>query len=162
MRLICICAVLSMVVASAHAQETMSLSELTEAQRDEIAESEEVGRDIYIRDQAAWVATDFLREQQGGVDPRSKALITEMAVEGTRVLWIGDVDGQPRILQQVTVDRQEIVPGSFVRYANGAPVTAGQRAAFLAIRSAVSVPFPRCQGTYNVVVIPRSQGGGTE
>lgn len=148
--------------APAWAEETMSFSELSETQREGIAEAEEVGRNIYIRDQAAWIATDYIREHHAGVDPRSKGWITEMAVEGTRVLWIGDVGGQPKLLQQVTVDRGEVLPDSYVRYDNGAPMTAGQRAAYLAIRTATAAPFPRCEGIYNVVVLPRSRGDGTE
>lgn len=117
-----------------------------------------LGREIYIQDRAAWVATDALRE---ALSP------TEMAtVRG----WVVLGEGSSRTVRFLKADGDDVAPGWDIPVEDGragAPVAASDaemdgetRLRFLARQTAVAgIGALRC-GTYNSVVARDPDGDG--
>jgi hypothetical protein len=120
-------------------------------------QAEFLGRQLYLHDRAAWLATDAML-----ADKRMRKLqksiggwITEPTALGIRVIFI-DRDAAPRRLYEIDVDESERLSEPTVE--SPTPLTAEHLAQLRARNLATSQSFMQCARKYNTVVLPSSSG----
>lgn len=130
-----------------------------ESLRAEVARAEQLGELIYRHDQAAWVGTDVLfYEQVLPQDGRVRGWLTELVDEDrSRVLFVGEVGGELRLLHTV-----ELAKGEKPRHVSPSEpfaLTAEQQGMFRARQLALHSTFDRCSRDINPVVFSASAIG---
>jgi hypothetical protein len=116
-----------------------------------LSELAAVGRTLYAKDRAAWVATDRLVESFGGQPDGLRGWETVPSDEGWRVVFVQETgDGYCSMLS-VPVDEEGA--GSLRRSETCEPLTSDQRAMFLARQTALSALRTPCSEAYNTVVL---------
>jgi hypothetical protein len=122
-----------------------------------VTRAEFLGRQIYLHDRAAWLATDAML-----ADPRMRKLrekirgwLTEPSAHGVRVIFIDDGDA-PRRLFQIDVDESERLTEAVIEAPEplGPDLLAQLRARKLALEQS----FMRCARQYNSVILPSTDG----
>lgn len=122
-----------------------------------VTQAEFLGRQLYLHDRAAWLATDAML-----ADKRMRKLqksvggwLTEPTALGVRVIFIGDGDA-PRRLYEIDVDEAERLSEPTLE--SPTPLTAEHLAQLRARNLAMSQSFMQCARKYNTVVLPSSSG----
>jgi hypothetical protein len=122
-----------------------------------VTRTEFLGRQLYLHDRAAWLATDAML-----ADKRMRKLktsiggwVTEPSALGIRVMFISQ-DASPRRLYEIDVDEAEHLSDATVE--SPTPLTAEHLAQLRARKLADSQPYMTCAKQYNVVVLPSSSG----
>ncbi len=122
-----------------------------------VTQAEFLGRQLYLHDRAAWLATDAML-----ADKRMRKLkkslggwLTEPTALGVRVIFISK-DDSPRRLYEIDVDEAERLSEPTVE--SVVPLTAEHLAQLRARNLAASQSFMQCARKYNVVVLPSSNG----
>jgi hypothetical protein len=113
---------------------------------------EEVGKALYAKDRAAWLATDRLVETNGQVPSDLVGWVTLPSGDAWRVLFVQEDGGTYCTRLSVLVD--ESGAGSLGRSETCEPLTAEQRSMFLARQTALAALSARCSDNYNTVVLP--------
>jgi len=126
---------------------------------DEITQAEALGKIIYEKDIAAWVATDKMLEDLGddvsGLPLRG--WVTDKDGGRYRVNFIGEDKGETRIYYQAWTKGKKVKKTK--NYKQGIALN-GKQAAMWAARKLVSAQkFKQCSKRYNTVVIPYADGG---
>lgn len=122
-----------------------------------VTQAEFLGRQLYLHDRAAWLATDAML-----ADKRMRKLqksiggwVTEPTALGLRVIFISR-DDTPRRLYEIDVDEAERLSEATVE--SPTPLTAEHLAQLRARNLATSQSFLQCARKYNTVVLPSSSG----
>lgn len=122
-----------------------------------VTQAEFRGRQMYLHDRAAWLATDAML-----ADRRMRKLkdsiggwLTEPTALGLRVVFISR-DTAPRRLFEVDVDEAGRLSEPTVE--SPTPLTAEHLAQLRALNLATSQSFMQCAHKYNAVVLPSSNG----
>lgn len=122
-----------------------------------VTRAEFLGRQMYLHDRAAWLATDAML-----ADKRMRKLknsvggwLTEPSALGVRVIFV-DRGDTPRRLYEIDVDEAERLSEATVE--SPTPLTAEHLAQLRARKLAASQPYMACAQRYNVVVLPSSGG----
>ena len=150
-----------MIPAPATAPSTAPLTTTpVEAKKTEFASR--VGRELFERDRAAWLATDLLRSQ---VSPeRSRGWLTERRGTEWVVSWLGamavpatssDIEVTHRVIYDPATDRARI-ENTIPRMLN--PTEQDAYRARTLVEKALPTQKPLC-GTYNLVVMPAEAAG---
>jgi hypothetical protein len=122
-----------------------------------VARAEFLGRQMYLHDRAAWLATDAmladkrmrkLKEQIGG-------WLTEPSAHGIRVMFISR-DDTPVRLYEVEMDESERLSEATI--ASAEPLTAEHLAQLRARALTTSQTRMSCARTYNAVSMPSADG----
>jgi hypothetical protein len=112
-----------------------------------------LGREIYERDKAAWVATDALRSQGHDLGVAGvTGWIVVPSGDHWLVRFVGTVEGSPRSFFDVVVSGQS--PTSVQHYTAGAGLSPRGLSMWTAVRSAEGAGYRRCTPSYNTVVLP--------
>ncbi|MGE4060488.1 MAG: hypothetical protein AB7E69_16635 [Sphingomonadales bacterium] len=160
--MLCLAILLAAAPAAAQNKSTpVTMADLPDAYRAEIAESEAVGQEVFQRDEATKGAVVYIRREQS-IDPRANVWITDMVPDGVKVMAIAYLGDQHMVIQEVTMLGRGEVAGSFHAYPNGIPLDARFLPMLSAIRTAASQRVQGCPGHYEMVVMPRSVGGRDE
>jgi hypothetical protein len=112
---------------------------------------EDVGKAIYAKDRAAWLATDRLIENAQRPS-RLRGWVTVPSDGGWRVLFVEEA--RETYCSRLSVLVDENGAGALGRTEICKPLTSGQRAMFLARQTAISALRTRCAEHYNTVVLP--------
>ena len=118
----------------------------------EIGLAERIGRLIYEKDRAAWMATDILVAKQG----ISTGIIGWVTVEQDSSLLVQFVGGEPEspcVLFEVPVSD---VAGDLIKKENCVPLGEDSAAMFRARQTALAALTSPCSERYNTVVLPSS------
>ncbi len=122
-----------------------------------VTRAEFLGRQLYLHDRAAWLATDAML-----ADKRMRKLqkaiggwVTEPTALGVRVIFLSR-DDTPRRLYEIDVDEAERLSEATVE--SPTPLTADHLAQLRARNLATSQSFMQCSRKYNTVVLPSSSG----
>lgn len=122
-----------------------------------VTQAEFLGRQLYLHDRAAWLATDAML-----ADKRMRKLkksvggwLTEPTALGVRVIFISK-DDAPRRLYEIDVDESERLSEPTLE--SPTPLTAEHLAQLRARNLAISQSFMQCARKYNTVVLPSSNG----
>lgn len=122
-----------------------------------VTQAEFLGRQLYLHDRAAWLATDAML-----ADKRMRKLkksvggwITEPTALGLRVIFISR-DEAPRRLYEIDVDEAERLSEATVE--SPTPLASDHLAQLRARNLATSQSFMQCSRKYNSVVLPSSSG----
>ncbi len=122
-----------------------------------VTQAEFLGRQLYLHDRAAWLATDAMladkrtRKLQKSVD----GWLTEPTALGVRVIFISGGDA-PRRLYEIDVDEAERVSEPTLE--SPTPLTSEHLAQLRARNLAISQSFMQCARKYNSVVLPSTSG----
>lgn len=121
-----------------------------------VTHAEFLGRQLYLHDRAAWLATDAML-----ADKRMRKLkksvggwLTEPTALGVRVIFISN--DAPRRLYEIDVDESERLSEPTLE--SPTPLTAEHLAQLRARNLAISQSFMQCARKYNTVVLPSSSG----
>jgi hypothetical protein len=125
----------------------------SDALKAEAARSASIGKDLFLRDQAAWHGTDAVMPLYP--DPAGAGLrgwVTERDGDVVTITFIRERDGEFSVLR-----RGVFKDNKFTLSADpeGAPLTSAQERAHKAVKIAASQKFAACAKTYNQVAIPR-------
>ncbi len=122
-----------------------------------VTRAEFLGRQIYLHDRAAWLATDAML-----ADKRMKALkervggwVTEPTAHGIRVIFISK-DETPVRLYQIEMDEREALSEAVLE--SPEPLAPEHHAQLRARALAGSQSFMMCSKQYNVVTMPSAEG----
>lgn len=122
-----------------------------------VTQAEFLGRQMYLHDRAAWLATDAMM-----ADKRMRNLktslggwVTEPSALGVRVIFISK-DDTPRRLYEIDVDEAERLSEPMLE--SPTPLTAEHIAQLRARNLARSQSFMACAKQYNAVVLPSGKG----
>lgn len=122
-----------------------------------VTQAEFLGRQLYLHDRAAWLATDAML-----ADKRMRKLkksvggwLTEPTALGVRVIFISK-DDAPRRLYEIDIDESERLSEPTLE--SPTPLTAEHLAQLRARNLAISQSFMQCARKYNTVVLPSSSG----
>jgi len=153
-------ALLAMLAAApAHAQDKHddAPQPIPAALQPAVTQAEFLGRQLYLHDRAAWLATDAML-----ADKRMRKLkksvvgwLTEPTALGVRVMFISK-DDAPRRLYEIDVDESERLSEPTLE--SPTPLTAEHLAQLRARNLAISQSFMQCARKYNTVVLPSSSG----
>lgn len=153
-------ALLAMLAAApAHAQDkdADAPQPIPAALQPAVTQAEFLGRQLYLHDRAAWLATDAML-----ADKRMRKLkksvggwLTEPTALGVRVIFISK-DDAPRRLYEIDVDESERLSEPTLE--SPTPLTAEHLAQLRARNLAISQSFMQCARKYNTVVLPSSSG----
>lgn len=117
------------------------------------SKAEALGKALFAQDRAASLATDRLLETSGQVPHELRGWVTLPSGEGWRVFFVQDEGGVYCTRLNVLVNEEEGA-GPLRRSETCEPLTADQRAMFLARQAALSALRTRCSDAYNTVVLP--------
>lgn len=119
--------------------------------------AEAVGREIYVLDRAASVATDVLSTLRGfRKDRRVKGWITEHEGDSILVTFVGSKGKAPvEALYRTTVSDAGKVTSAPERLDSPVPLDSKQSLQFRARNLGLGNIETRCSNTYNTVVLPR-------
>ena len=122
-----------------------------------VTQTEFLGRQLYVHDRAAWLATDAML-----ADKRMRKLqksvggwLTEPSALGVRVIFISKGDA-PQRLYEIDVDEAERLSEPTLE--SPTPLTPEHLAQLRARNLATSQSFMQCARKYNTVVLPSSSG----
>ncbi len=122
-----------------------------------VTRAEFLGRQLYLHDRAAWLATDAML-----ADKRAKALktriggwVTEPSAHGIRVIFISN-DETPVRLYQIEMDEGEALSEATLE--SPEPLAPEHHAQLRARALAGSQSFMTCSKQYNVVTMPSAEG----
>ncbi len=122
-----------------------------------VTRAEFLGRQMYLHDRAAWLATDAML-----ADPRMRGLrekirgwLTEPSAHGIRVIFIDDGE-TPRRLFQIDVDEGERLTEPTIEAPE--PLGPDLLAQLRARRLVLDQSFMRCAREYNSVILPSADG----
>lgn len=118
---------------------------------------EVVGKTLFAKDRAAWLATDRLAESTGQIPEEIRGWVTLPSDEGWRVFFVQEEGNAYCSILNVLVN--EDGAGPLRRSATCEPLASDQRAMFLSRQTALSALNTRCSDAYNTVVLPHE---GTE
>jgi hypothetical protein len=119
--------------------------------------AEFLGRQLYLHDRAAWLATDAahadprMRERMG----RIGGWVTEPTAHGIRVIFVSK-DQTPARVFEVEVDERDTLSEAVV--ASPEPLRAEHLTQLHGRALAVSQPFMACGRSYNAVAMPSAEG----
>jgi hypothetical protein len=114
---------------------------------------EAVGKTLFEQDRAASLATDRLVESTGQLPDGLRGWVTVPSEQGWRVIFVQERGDTYCSMLNVLVDADGA--GPLRRSDTCEPLTADQRAMFLARQTALSALRMRCSEAYNTVVLPR-------
>jgi len=112
---------------------------------------ERLGKEIYEKDRAAWLATDRVVEN-GGLPAGLRGWVTVPSDRGWRVIFVEDAGHGACSRLSVLVDEKGA--RGIDRSGTCEPLTAEQREMFLARQTALSALRNPCSDSYNTVVLP--------
>lgn len=122
-----------------------------------VTQAEFLGRQMYLHDRAAWLATDAML-----ADKRMRKLkasiggwVTEPSAHGVRVIFVSK-DTPSRRLYEIDVDEGERISEATLE--SPAPLAAEHLGQLRARDLAAAQSFMMCAKQYNVVVMPSSEG----
>jgi hypothetical protein len=122
-----------------------------------VTRAEFLGRQLYLHDRAAWLATDTML-----ADKRMRKLktslggwVTEPSAHGVRVIFVSK-DAAPRRLYEIDVDEGERVSEAVLE--SPTPLTAEHLAQLRARNLVAGQQFMMCAKQYNVVIMPSGEG----
>jgi len=122
-----------------------------------VTRSEFLGRQLYLHDRAAWLATDAML-----ADTRARALmpkmggwLTEPSAHGVRVVFFSNED-TPRRLYEIDVDERERLTEPVLE--SSEPMSADLLAQRKARELVLSQSFMTCAQRYNTAILPSSEG----
>jgi hypothetical protein len=133
---------LTILVASSHALATDS----------SFPKIEEVGKALYEKDRAAWLATDRLMETSGQAPGEIRGWVTLSSDDGWRVFFVEEQGDAYCSRLSVLVGENGV--GPLGRSETCEALTPEQRAMFLARQTALAALRTRCSENYNTVVLP--------
>ncbi len=115
---------------------------------------EALGRALYAKDRAAWLATDRLLESYGQQPANLRGWVTVPSGEGWRVDFVQEEENGDGYCSKLSVPVDGAEAGSLRRQDTCEPLTPDQRAMFLARQTALSALRTQCTSSYNTVVLP--------
>ncbi len=122
--------------------------------------AETKGREIFVHDRAAALATDaLLALRTFKKDKRVNGWITEAQGEKIAVTFI---DNSPAALYRVVISESAKIKGGVKAYKAPIPLTEFELGAVTARNLAILSPFNRCSENYNSVVLPEDQESGAK
>ncbi len=121
-----------------------------------LAPVEALGYEIYLRDQAAWQATDAALAQ-GLLETPSKGWITILDVNGWTVRFVGPCG--PGICSYMDVQKTDPAVPPIVTKLPGEPLSPEQSTRWRARQTAAATDFRACTPKYNTVVTSAQHEG---
>jgi hypothetical protein len=122
-----------------------------------VTQAEFLGRQMYLHDRAAWLATDAML-----ADKRMRKLkasiggwVTEPSAHGIRVIFVSR-DTAPRRLYEIDIDEAERLSEATLE--SPSPLTAEHLAQLRARDLVAGQSFMMCAKQYNIVVMPSAEG----
>ncbi len=151
-----LCVVGSPIITEANeASEGIRLLEVPEKYQQDVEEATVMGTLIYLKDTAAWIATDEIIERKiVEKDQRLRGWITELNGESWEVIFVGEIDKTFVGLYSVKVKNGHVERDGFKAYPEGVQLSDQQMGMFKARQLAASSDFRPCTPNYNTVVIP--------
>ncbi|NOT87437.1 MAG: hypothetical protein HOP03_04560 [Lysobacter sp.] len=125
--------------------------------RPAVTRAEFIGRQMYLHDRAAWLATDAMRAEKR-MRPLKKRLggwVTEPSALGVRVIFFSN-DDAPQRLYEIDVDERERLSDPVLE--SPEPLTADHLAQLRARAQAQQQSYLACAQQYNTVVLPAADG----
>lgn len=122
-----------------------------------VTRAEFLGRQLYLHDRAAWLATDAMLadKRMAALQGRLGGWITEPSALGVRVVFHSR-DDAPVSLYEIDVDEGERLSDPVV--GSSEPLNAAQRAQVRARALAQRQDFGRCARQYNTVALASADG----
>jgi len=122
-----------------------------------VTRAEFIGRQLFLHDRAAWLATDAMLADKRMVASRDRigGWITEPSAEGVRVIFFSR-DDAPVSLYEIDVDEREHLSDPVI--GASAPLTEAQRAQVRARTLAQAQDFGTCARQYNSVALASTDG----
>ena len=122
-----------------------------------VTRAEFLGRELYLHDRAAWLATDAMRadKRMTALMDRLGGWITEPSALGVRVVFHSR-DDTPVSLYEIDVDESEHLFDAVVGAST--PLTDAQRAQVRARKLAQAQTFGRCGDDYNTATLASLDG----
>lgn len=122
-----------------------------------VARAEFLGRQIYLHDRAAWLATDAAHAEPRMRERMSRigGWVTEPTAHGIRVIFVSK-DETPARVFEVEVDERDTLSEAVVE--SPEPLRAEHLAQLRGRGLAVSQPFMACGRSYNAVAMPSAEG----
>jgi len=125
----------------------------------EMAQAEELGKIIYEKDIAAWIATDKMLAELGG-DVGGlpiRGWVTDKDGSHYRVNFIGELNGKTKVFYQAWTRGRKVKKSKV--YKLGFPLTSDQMTMWKARKLVVDQKFKQCSKTYNTVIVPYESSG---
>ena len=122
-----------------------------------VTRAEFLGRQMYLHDRAAWLATDAMLAEKR-MRPLKKRLggwVTEPSALGVRVIFFSN-DDTPQRLYEIDVDERERLSDPVLE--SPEPLTADHIAQLRARTQAQRQSYMACAQQYNTVVLPGADG----
>lgn len=119
--------------------------------------AEFLGRQMYLHDRAAWLATDAMLadERMKPLQSRLSGWVTEPTAHGIRTIFVSS-DETPVRLFEIEVDEGERLSEATLE--SPEPLTAEHRAQLRARETVRTRDFMRCAKQYNAVSMPSVEG----
>jgi hypothetical protein len=122
-----------------------------------VTRAEFLGRQLYLHDRAAWLATDAMLadKRMGKLKTSLGGWVTEPSAHGVRVIFVSN-DTVPRRLYEIDIDEGERSSEPTVE--SPTPLTHEHLAQLRARDVAANQSFMMCAKQYNVVTMPSTEG----
>lgn len=122
-----------------------------------VTRAEFLGRQMYLHDRAAWLATDAMLadERMKPLQSRLGGWITEPTAHGVRAIFVSS-DETPVRLYEIEIDEGERLSEATLE--SPEPLTAEHRAQLRAREIVRTRDFMRCAKQYNAVSMPSAEG----
>lgn len=122
-----------------------------------VARAEFLGRQMYLHDRAAWLATDAAHADRRMRERMSRigGWVTEPTAYGIRVIFVSKDEAPVRVFE-VEVDERDTLSEAVVE--SPEPLRAEHLAQLRGRALAVSQPFMPCGQSYNAVAMPSAEG----
>lgn len=122
-----------------------------------VTRAEFLGRQMYLHDRAAWLATDAMlaEKRMRPLKERLGGWVTEPSALGVRVIFFSN-DDTPQRLYEIDVDERERLSDPALE--SPEPLTADHIAQLRARAQAQQQSYMACAQQYNTVVLPAADG----
>lgn len=122
-----------------------------------VSRAEFLGRQMYLHDRAAWLATDamFADQRMEALKPRLGGWVTEPTAHGIRTIFVSN-DEVPVRLYEIEIDEGERLSEAMLE--SPEPLTAEHRAQLSAREAVRTRDMLRCAQQYNAVSMPSVDG----